>query len=356
MERAALITGGCGFIGSSLAVALARAGWRVTCLDNLSRRGSEVILARLAEHGCTFVHGDVRCPEDLLKVPQRGGVLIECSAEPSVLAGSRGEQARAMLANNLTGALNCFEHARERGMAVLFFSTSRVYPYDRINALRFEEAPTRFQPAQDSLGVSRDGLSPAFPLDGRRSLYGATKLAAELVLQEYAEQFGVPCVINRCGVVAGPWQLGKVDQGVFTFWLAAHHFRRPLRYLGFGGTGKQVRDLLHVDDLCDLVQLQLAQIDRLRGEVFHAGGSTVANLSLVETTALCQEITGRQVPIQGSPENRPADVIWYVTDNRGTSERFGWTPRRDARAVLADTYAWLKEHERELARVMGFES
>ncbi|MBI5542738.1 MAG: NAD-dependent epimerase/dehydratase family protein [Deltaproteobacteria bacterium] len=356
MDKSALITGGCGFIGSSLAVALARAGWQVTCLDNLSRRGSELILERLREHGCGFVHADIRCPEDLAKVAQRGGVLIECSAEPSVLAGSRGELARGMLANNLVGALNCFELARERGMAVVFFSSSRVYPYDRINALRFEEVATRFELAEASAGVSRQGIDTGFSLEGRRSLYGATKLAGELVLQEYSAQFEVPAVINRCGVVAGPWQLGKVDQGVFTFWLAAHHFQRPLRYLGFGGTGKQVRDLLHVGDLAELVLRQLEHLGELRGEVFNAGGSTVANLSLQETTALCREITGSKVLVEPCLESRPADVVWYLTDNRKAQERFGWTPRRDARAILADTYAWLREHERELARVLGFDS
>lgn len=344
-----LITGGCGFVGSNLAVALARDGHTVTCFDNLSRRGSEVLLARVREHGCRFVHGDIRSLEDFEKLRDEYDIVVECSAEPSALVGSEGRDARYMINNNLVGSINCFEFARERGSAILFFSSSRVYPYNRINALRFIEGETRFELGGDAdgsaiAGVSDAGVSVAMPLGGYRSLYGATKLAAEYILQEYAANYNVPCIIDRCGVIAGPWQLGKVDQGVFTYWLAGHYFKRDLRYIGFSGKGKQVRDLLHIDDLAELVKLQLARIGEFRGEVFNAGGARLANLSLAETTALCRELTGNTLEIAPDPNDRPADVIWYITDNSGI-ETFGWSPRRDARAILADTYEWLREHE-----------
>ena len=102
----------------------------------------------------------------------------------------------------------------------------------------------------------RSGVAEDFPLAGARTLYGSTKLAAELLIEEYRAAYGLRAVVNRCGVVAGPWQMGKVDQGVFTYWMLAHHFRRPLSYIGFGGSGKQVRDLLHVEDLIELLDEQ----------------------------------------------------------------------------------------------------
>lgn len=348
-----LITGGCGFIGSNLAVRLAGAGHGVVCLDNLSRRGSEILMRRVTAAGCQFVHGDVRNEEDFRKVGDGVDLLIECSAEPSVLVGTRGDDARFMINNNLLSAIHCFEFARRVAAPVLFLSTSRVYPYTALNALRYREEATRFVLDETALGVSAAGVAPGFPLTGARSLYGATKLAAELLLTEYGAQHGLPSIINRCGVVAGPWQLGKVDQGVFTYWLASHCFGSRLSYLGFGGQGKQVRDLLHVDDLGDLVELQIAQIDRYRGEVFHAGGGTVANLSLAETTPLCQELAGRRIEIGSNPVTRPADVIWYMTDFTETERVFGWRPRRNPTTILRDTHEWLLEHEQEFRSVFG---
>ncbi|MDH7568708.1 MAG: NAD-dependent epimerase/dehydratase family protein [Armatimonadota bacterium] len=348
-----LITGGCGFIGSNLAVALRRAGHTVTCLDNLARRGSEVLLRRILDHGCQFVHGDVRNPEDLQRLQGDFHMMIECSAEPSVLVGSQGRDAAFLTANNLGGSLTCAEFVRQRGMGMLFLSTSRVYPYTLLNALRYRETATRFEYDDQHPGVSDAGVRVEFPLEGRRTLYGATKLASELVLQEYSQLYDLPLVINRCGVVAGPWQLGKVDQGVFTFWMARHYFRQPLRYIGFGGAGKQVRDLLHIDDLVALISTQLQRLSEFRGEVFNVGGSTYANLSLLETTLLCREITGNRLDVGSDPQTRPGDVKWFITDTAATEARFGWRPARGPREVLADTFEWLRSHEHAFREVLG---
>ncbi len=348
-----LITGGCGFIGSNLAVALRQAGHEVVALDNLSRRGSEILLRRVQDAGAAFQHGDIRTPEDLDRLPDDLEVMIECSAEPSVMCGTRGADARFLVNNNLGGAVNCLEWARQRQARVLFLSSSRVYPYDAINRLDFEASPNRFVCRAQGPGVGPAGISPAFPLDGYRSLYGATKLAAELLLREYAAQYDLPALILRCGVVAGPWQLGKVDQGVFTYWLASHYFNKPLKYIGFGGHGLQVRDLLHVDDLADLVQALLPALAAGRGDIYNAGGGPGAALSLRETTDLCRTITDHAFEIGSDLQDRPADVKWYITDNTATTARFGWQPRRDARRILQDTHDWLTRHEAEFRRLLG---
>ena len=347
-----LVTGGCGFIGGNLAVELARAGHQVTCLDNFSRRGSELIRTRVLDAGCVVRHGDIRVAEDLRAVPGDFEALVECGAEPSVRAAVQGSAARYVIDTNLAGAANCFELARERGMGVLFLSTSRVYPYGEINRRRFREDPTRFVYDDSSPGITERGIGTDFPLGGPRTLYGATKLAAELLLEEYGAQYGVRTLVDRAGVVAGPWQMAKADQGIFTFLLARHFFSRPFDYIGFGGEGKQVRDVLHVDDLISLLLRQLAVEDEWRGDVFNVGGASV-NLSLCEATALCREITGNAVEVGRVPSTRAGDVIWYVSDNLAVEERFGWRPERSARTILADTCKWLSNRESQLAPIFA---
>ncbi len=348
-----LITGGCGFIGSNLALAFRKRGDRVVALDNLSRRGSEILRERILQAGAEFVRGDIRTPADFEAVKGPIDLMVECSAEPSVLVGVNGDDAEFMVQNNLVGSLHCFEFARKRNAPVIFLSTSRVYPYDALNRREYREEATRFVPARSGPGFGPAGVGIDFPLAGARSLYGATKLASEIMLQEYSHQYGLPAIINRCGVVAGPWQLGKQDQGVFTYWLVSHLLKRPLAYIGFGGQGKQVRDLLHVDDLVELVLRQSEQIAGFRGEIFPAGGSTGSNLSLCEATALCQRLTGNRIPVGAQPGNRPADVIWFVTDNRPTTERFGWRPARTAENILQDVRDWLTARPDLLAALFG---
>jgi len=139
-----IITGGCGFVGSNLAVALRLKGYRVMCFDNLCRRGSGLLCQRIQEYGCSFIHGDIRDPSDLQRCKGDFLVLIDASAEPSVLVGCHGRDALYVVHNNLTGSVNCFEWCRGRHLPVIFLSTSRVYPYDRINALSYNELPEAF--------------------------------------------------------------------------------------------------------------------------------------------------------------------------------------------------------------------
>jgi CDP-paratose 2-epimerase len=342
-----LVTGGSGFIGANLAVGLAarHPDWEITALDNLRRRGAELNLPRLREAGVRFVHGDVRMIDDLLAVDELEAI-VECSAEPSALAGVITAP-DYVVQSNLVGAYNCLELARRRGADVVFLSTSRVYPVATLGALNLVETDTRFALADDQpcAGASEHGISEDFPLTGARTLYGATKLAAELLIEEYRAAYGLRAVVDRCGVVAGPWQMGKVDQGVFTYWVLAHHFRRPLRYIGFGGSGKQVRDLLHIEDLLELVEEQLADPARWDGVTVNVGGGRECSLSLLETTALCAEITGNAVEPERSAEIRPGDVPLYISDCARLLEISGWRPRRGPREILADIHAWVEANE-----------
>jgi CDP-paratose 2-epimerase len=342
-----LITGGSGFVGSNLAIGLAerRPGWEIVAFDNLRRRGSELNLPRLRAAGIRFRHGDVRSPGDLQAL-ERIDALVECSAEPSALAGV-GESPDYLVQSNLLGAYHCLELARRDQAQVIFLSTSRVYPYGALDALPYREAPTRFEL------VSGTGVAETFPLEGPRTLYGATKLAAEHLVTDYAAVAGLPTVIDRCGVIAGPWQMGKVDQGVFTYWVLAHLAGRPLRYIGYGGAGKQVRDLLHVEDLVELLDLQLGDPLRWAGRTVNVGGGREISLSLAETTQLCRELTGASVPIGAADEERPGDVRIYLTDASRLHSLSDWRPRRSAEDTLADIAAWVRENESLVMSALG---
>jgi CDP-paratose 2-epimerase len=346
-----LITGGAGFVGSNLAVSLAsrHPDWEVIALDNLYRKGSELNLPRLEQAGVEFVKGDVREPDDLASLPPLAA-LVECSAEPSVMSGVDGDSSY-LFETNLTGAYNCLELARRDGAFFLFLSTSRVYPVAPQVGLNLEEGETRFEIAAEQAvpGVSPAGISETFPLEGARTLYGTTKLAAELLIEEYRASFGLPAAIDRCGVIAGPWQMGKVDQGVFTHWMLAHHFRNPLSYIGFGGNGKQVRDLLHVEDLVDLVERQLLDPAGWDGSTVNVGGGRECSLSLRETTEICRRLTGNEVPIAAVPETRSGDVPVYLSDCARLFGLDAWRPRRSAEQVLADIHQWIAADEARIA-------
>lgn len=356
MAERILILGGAGFVGSSLAIGLktTHPGWDLVCFDNLRRRGSELNLPRLRHHGIRFVHGDIRNTSDLeSSVAGATGIVIDCSAEPSVLAGVTSPE--YVLQTNLLGSINVLEFCRRTGAHLIFLSTSRVYSVPALRRIRLAEQPTRFTISceQEESCVSGEGIAEGFSVQGFRSLYGTTKLASEMLIEEYRASFGLRAIVNRCGVLTGPWQMGKVDQGVFVLWMAAHYFGRRLDYIGFGGAGKQVRDLLHISDLLRLVNYEIEQFDSLNGEVFNVGGGRDCSLSLVETTDLCRLITERETPIGSTHQERPGDIPLFVTDSRKVRNRTQWSPEHTARSTLEEIYMWIREHETSLRAVLS---
>lgn len=350
-----LVTGGAGFAGSNLALLLKEhyVTANVTALDNLKRRGSELNLPRLKAAGVNFLHGDIRSREDLLAVKDVD-LIIECSAEPSVLAGLDGAP-DYLIQTNLLGTINCLELARQRKADFIFLSTSRVYPIETINNVSYSEAPTRFELADKQIiaGASSAGFTEEFPLSGVRSLYGATKLASELMIDEYRSAFGLRTVINRCGVLTGPWQMGKIDQGVIVHWIASHIFGKPLKYFGYGGTGKQVRDILHIDDLFALLRLQIENMQSWNGSLFNVGGGRKVSVSLAELTSLCRAVTGKTVTVNPVTEDRIADIRIYITDNAYVTKKTGWRPERSVESIVDEINLWIHENKDMLLPILA---
>ncbi|HEX7939736.1 MAG TPA: NAD-dependent epimerase/dehydratase family protein [Gemmatimonadaceae bacterium] len=351
-----LVTGGAGFVGSALALSVKRdhPGAKVIVVDNLRRAGSELRPPVLGSAGIEFVRGDIRNPDDLTLGKRPIDLIIECSAEPSVLAGY-GESPRYVIETNLVGTMNCLELARERKARVLFLSTSRVYPTSLVNRLEFAEEPTRFtlRDRQPIPGASGAGINESFPLGGARTFYGMTKLASEMLLEEYAAGYGLDFVTLRFGVISGPGQMGKVEQGVFALWMARHLWGTSLTYKGWGGTGKQVRDVLHIDDAVDLARVVTQRWDALRGQTLNAGGGSSTSASLLEATAVCQSITGRTLTLDHKSETHPTDVRIFVTDHSALTKVVGWRPTRGVQQVFSDLYEWMRADESRLKPILA---
>ena len=353
-----LITGGAGFVGSELAVRLTEKNHRVVVMDNLVRRGSESNLERLARHGVSFVHGDVRSPEDFENLPQGIEFVCDVSAQPSVVSGYTNPVFD--LTNNSLGVIHVLEFARRHHCPVLFFSTNRVYVVDRLLELPRREAPTRLEWDSDAWArlapeVRPRGFDPAhgvseeFAVDGgQRTIYGLSKLIADACCQEYAHAFDMPIVLNRFGVIAGTGQFAKLDQGWVVWWAIAHYFKLPLRYIGWNG--KQVRDVLFLDDVCSLVELQMGRMDQFRGEIFNVGGGAANSLSLREGTHLLESKLGHGTTITVEDTVRKGDLPVYFTDNRKIARRLNWRPAVTLDQGFDKILAWIRANEDTLKK------
>ncbi len=349
-----LITGGSGFVGSNLAISLSNiVGYKIIVFDNLKRRGAELNLIKFNELGIEFIHGDIRCNDDLETIGEID-LIIDASAEPSVLAGLESGH-RQLININLIGTINLMDLAVKRNAKFIFLSTSRIFPIEKLNKISFEEQDTRYSiiNKQNITGVNQNGISEFFPKNGPKSLYGASKYAIEVLIEEYTEFLGLQAVVNRCGVIAGPGQMGKVDQGVASLWVARHFWKKPLSYFGYGGSGKQVRDMLHIDDLVDLIIIQINNFETCQKQIFNVGGGNSSSSSLLELTKICQETTGNKLEIKSVNEDRVADIRIYISDNNKIESVLNWKPKKNVSDIVIDMFSWIKENEGSLKNIIG---
>jgi len=323
-----LITGVCGFVGSALAESLLqRMEGLVLCgIDNLQRPGSEYNRTRLRKMGVTFIHGDIRSASDFENLPAADWV-IDAAANPSVLAGVQGNgSSRQLFEHNLASLVNVLEYCKAHRAGVLLISSSRVYSIPALASLPLKTAGNAFeldcsQPLP--CGLSARGIGRDFSTAPPVSLYGSTKLASEAIALEYGEAFGFPVWIDRCGVLAGPGQFGTPDQGIFSYWINAHLRRRPLRYIGFDGAGKQVRDAFHPHDLAGLLERQMRTARTDGQRVYVAGGGTQNAMSLAQLNAWCDARFTPHAPAP-DPRPRPYDIPWVAMDSSDVEADFAW--------------------------------
>ncbi len=334
-----LLTGACGFVGRTIATGLHdhASGIEVIGFDNLSRAGSELNRRALIEGGITFRHGDVRSASDIESLPACDFV-IDAAANSSVLAGVQGQMnSRQVIEHNLCGTVNLLEYCKRHHAGFILLSTSRVYSLSALADIAVKVEADAFQPCgATSSGLTRHGITEDFSTQPPLSLYGTSKLTSEFLAIEYGNAFDFPVWINRCGVLAGAGQFGNAEQGIFSFWIHSYCARRPLKYIGFGGEGYQVRDCLHPRDL---VPALLAQLGAGAGRgICNLSGGKANSISLRQLSAWCAKRFGEHV-IAGADEQRPFDLPWLVLDCARAEQQWHWKPQTSLEMILEEIAA-----------------
>ncbi len=343
-----LISGVCGFVGSTLARTFAATGrHQIFGFDNFIRPGSETNRDELKKLGIKLFHGDLRAASDLEPLPATDWV-IDAAANPSVLAGVDGKtSSRQLIEHNLTGTVNMLEYCKQHRAGFVLLSTSRVYSIPPLAALAVEPVNGAFLPSENvahPVGLTRAGLDESFSTGAPVSLYGATKLASEALALEYGETFGLSIFVNRCGVLAGAGQFGRPDQGIFAYWINSYLRRRPLKYIGFGGHGYQVRDCLHPRDLAPLLEKQfaapkLAAADR----IVNVSGGAVSAKSLRQLSDWCATAFGVH-PVSADETPRPFDIPWIVLGHAAATRRWDWHPQTPAASIFEEIAVHARAH------------
>lgn len=335
-----LISGICGFVGSTLAATLKELDGKVEVsgFDNFIRPGSESNRLSLKKRGITVCHADLRSATDIDMLPP-ADFVIDAAANPSVLAGVDGRtSSRQLLEHNLQGTVNLLEYCKSHKAGFVLLSTSRVYSVAALAQLPVRVERDAFVPDDTvtlPVGLSAEGVSEKFDTTPPLSLYGSSKLASEVIALEYASAFGFPVWINRCGVLAGAGQFGRPDQGIFSFWINSYLRRRPLKYIGFGGSGYQTRDCLHPSDVAILLQKQMRSGPSANGipPIVNVGGGRSASMSLAQLSAWCAERFGEH-PVVADTTPRPFDIPWFVMDNSLVAKTWGWKPQISLDSIL----------------------
>jgi len=363
-----LITGICGFTGSTLARELVKDGNEVCGLDNFLREGSRGNVEPLKKLGIRVEEGDIRNEADLAKMPKADWVL-DCAAEPSVLAGvSGGMGSYELMDHNLIGTIRVLEHCKKTQAGLILLSTSRVYAVAPLSKLEVKVekgayalaggGAVREREGERERGLTSKGISENFSTEPPLSLYGASKRCAEVLAMEYGDAFGFPVWINRCGVLAGKGQFGKADQGIFSFWIRSWKENRPLRYIGFGGRGEQVRDCLHPKDLVPVLKKQMntsvnvkvnvkedgkAESGKRKAEksdgvdrrICNFGGGVGNSCSLAQLSGWCEKRFGAR-KVESDPKPRPYDLPWVVMDSTRAKRLWGFEVRTRLETIFEE--------------------
>lgn len=330
-----LITGGCGFIGTNLAEYFAQRDWKVTVLDNLSRKGAVENLFWLREHypDVGFLHADIRTDHQTMRAAVReADAVFHLASQVAVTTSFKNPAEDCEI--NAIGTLNLLEAIRTQGVNPTFIYASTNKVYGGMEDIAVELAGNRYRYRDLTNGIPEDRY-----LDFH-SPYGNSKGAGDQYTRDYARVYGLNTVVFRQSCIYGPRQYGITDQGWVSWFMVASLGGQPITVYG---DGKQVRDILHVRDLARAYEIAVEQIDRVRGQIFNLGGGPQHTMSILELVEWLGGKLGRTVP-HSFGDWRPGDQPCYISDITKAGAVLGWEPKISKDQGLDELYAWVRDH------------
>jgi CDP-paratose 2-epimerase len=333
-----LITGGCGFVGSNIAIYLKKnlKKVKIASLDNLTRKGSNLNKIRLTNYNIENYNINIENLDKAKSLP-KFNLIIDCCAEPAIEA-SRKDPDR-VFKTNLVGTFNVLKKCIKDKSNIIFLSSSRVYSIEKLRGLIKDF--NLVKPIKIKTKINEN-----FETSSASSLYGFTKLSSEKLIQEIFYKSNLKYIINRFGVIAGPWQFGKQDQGFVPLWVAKHLFKKKLSYIGFGGKGHQVRDVIHIDDVCNIILLQIKKLKSINNNIFNIGGGAKNSISLLGLTNKCKKLTKNNINIKKVLRTSIFDIPYFVTDNSKILKTYKWRPTKNIDQILKDIFIWLSQNRK----------
>ena len=336
MAKNYFITGGAGFIGTNYVSRLVGKGKRVIIFDNLSRKGAPRNISWLKEtYGPESFHlivGDVRDDSLLTEAARDAEVIVHLAGQVAVTTSV--QDPRQDFEANALGTFNLLEAARLSGRKpiVLYASTNKVY--GGMEDIRIEEKETRYQYAR-----LPEGISETHPLDFH-SPYGCSKGAGDQYFRDYARIYGIPTVVFRQSTIYGPRQFGIEDQGWMAWLMIAAVMGKPIQIFG---DGKQVRDMLYVDDLLDVYDAGIEKIEVAAGQAYNIGGGSQNTISIWKEFGLAlEQLMDREVLVSWG-EWRPGDQRIYVSNTAKARSELGWQPKMELSEGITSLFNWIKE-------------
>ena len=333
-----LITGGCGFVGSNIAIFLKKKlkNSLICSLDNLYRNGSKINALRLKKKNIKNYNIDISNYNKISKLT-KFDLIIDCCAEPAIEASIKDPD--RVFKTNLIGTFNILKKCSKDKTNIIFLSSSRVYSIQSLKNL--VNNLNLIKPIKNKKVINEN-----FKTEQPSSLYGFTKLSSEKLIREFSYMNNTKHIINRFGVIAGPWQFGKQDQGFVTLWLARHLIKKKLSYIGFGGHGNQTRDVIHILDVCEIIYKQINNINKIYNKTFNIGGGIKNSISLKQLTKKCEILTGNKLKIGKQKKTSIYDIPAFITDNSKIKKFYNWQPKKSINDILKDIYIWLNDNKK----------